>query len=97
LFEKGQVGLINLEFRRLFDAFEQLALQKAELAAENERLKFELECRQRSYDFIHAQAVERMSEILRLEDEVEWLRKADRLVCWNEAAQEWQVRHEPLK
>ena len=69
LFNKGQVGLINLEFRRMFDAFEQLALQKAELAAENERLTAE----------------------------VEWLRKADRLVCWNPTTQQWEVRHEALK
>ena len=37
------------------------------------------------------------AEVERLKAEVEWLRKADRLVCWNEAAQEWQVRHEAPK
>ena len=33
----------------------------------------------------------------RLTAEVEWLRKADRLVCWNPATQQWEVRHEAPK
>ena len=36
-------------------------------------------------------------EIDRLRAQVEWLRKADRLVCWNAETQEWEVRHEALK
>ena len=37
------------------------------------------------------------AETARLKAEVEWLRKADRLVCWNPATQAWEVRHEVLK
>ena len=33
----------------------------------------------------------------RLTAEVEWLRKADRLVCWNPGTQQWEVRHEAPK
>jgi hypothetical protein len=33
-------------------------------------------------------------EIERLRAEVAWLRKADRLVCWNPATAEWEVRLE---
>ena len=36
-------------------------------------------------------------EIERLRAQVEWLRKADRLVCWNAETQEWEVRHEAHK
>lgn len=36
-------------------------------------------------------------EIDRLTAKVEWLRKADRLVCWNPGTQEWEVRHEAPK
>ena len=39
----------------------------------------------------------RQVEIDRLRAEVEWLRKADRLVCWNAETQEWQVRFESPK
>ena len=39
LFEKGQVGMIRTEFMRQFNVIEQLALQKADLEAENERLR----------------------------------------------------------
>ena len=39
----------------------------------------------------------RQVEIDRLRAEVEWLRKADRLVCWNPTTQQWEVRHEALK
>lgn len=55
----------------------------AALAAENERL--------RSASFVTAVPSE---EYEKLKAEVEWLRKADRLVCWNEATQEWEIRHE---
>ena len=39
-------------------------------------------------------AAELLAENKRLKDEVAWLRKADRLVCWNPATAEWEVRLE---
>ena len=55
----------------------------ASLAAENANLK--------------ALQWETLKERNKAEAEVEWLRKADRLVCWNPTTQEWEVRHEPMK
>ena len=39
-------------------------------------------------------AAEFQAENQRLKDEIAWLRKADRLVCWNPATGEWEVRLE---
>lgn len=33
----------------------------------------------------------------RLTAEVEWLRKADRLVCWNPKTEQWEIRHEAVR
>lgn len=74
-------GFIAWEYRQAeeSDKGENIWIKESDyaaLAAEVERLKFEVECIQRSYDFMTGEASDRLSEILRLEDENERLRKA---------------------
>lgn len=46
------------------------------------------------YYTLHDRLMRAEGKIAALAAEVEWLRKADRLVCWNEATQQWEIRHE---
>jgi len=90
LFNKGQVGLIRTEFMRKDDVIAEHVKKNAALAAEYVELKdLYIKCRI-DIGNLH-------KENNRLRAEVEWLRKADRLVCWNPTTQQWEVRHESPK
>ena len=79
-------------------ADEQLRKENAALAAENEALvqqgiRDHGDWRSK-LNFLEA---DYKAEVARLTAEVEWLRKADRLVCWNAETQAWEVRFEAPK